>query len=132
MEMFLNLLLQDDVLLKAIEKADADVEKAKRDADEKKWRIIADLMKGTSPLNSALSSQPPNFSQNACRDCFEALQAGTAHATPSRPQTLTSKPSRASKSCQEKEQKIRNDAHFITPDAHNIEGNAWSRMRTYY
>jgi hypothetical protein len=45
MERFLNLLLQDDVLLKAIEKADADVEKAKRDADEKKWRIVADQMK---------------------------------------------------------------------------------------
>ena len=45
MERFLNLLLQDDVLLKAIEKADTDVEKAKRDADEKKWRIVADQMK---------------------------------------------------------------------------------------
>jgi hypothetical protein len=44
-ERLLNLLLQDDVLLKAIEKADADVEKAKRDADEKKWRIVADQMK---------------------------------------------------------------------------------------
>lgn len=33
------------MLRKAIEKADADVEKAKRDADEKKWRIVADQMK---------------------------------------------------------------------------------------
>lgn len=33
------------MLHKAIEKADADVEKAKRDADEKKWRIVADQMK---------------------------------------------------------------------------------------
>jgi hypothetical protein len=33
------------VLHKAIEKADADVEKAKKDADEKKWRIVADQMK---------------------------------------------------------------------------------------
>lgn len=36
---------KDDVLLKAIEKADADVAKAKKDADEKKWRIVADQMK---------------------------------------------------------------------------------------
>ena len=33
------------MLRKAIEKADADVEKAKKDADEKKWRIVADQMK---------------------------------------------------------------------------------------
>jgi hypothetical protein len=33
------------VLRKAIEKADADVAKAKQDADEKKWRIVADQMK---------------------------------------------------------------------------------------
>jgi hypothetical protein len=33
----------------------------------------------------------------------------------------------------EKEQKIREDAHSIAPNANNIEGNAWtSRMRTYY
>ena len=33
------------MLRKAVEKADADVEKAKKDADEKKWRIVADQMK---------------------------------------------------------------------------------------
>jgi len=33
------------VLRKAIEKADADIEKAKKDADGRKWRIVAGQMK---------------------------------------------------------------------------------------
>ena len=33
------------MLQKAIAKADQDVARAKRDADEKKWRIVADQMK---------------------------------------------------------------------------------------
>jgi hypothetical protein len=36
---------QDEVLAKAIEKADADVEKMKQEADEKRWRMVADRMK---------------------------------------------------------------------------------------
>ena len=38
-------ILQDEVLDKAIQKAEADIEKAKKDADDKKWRIVADYMK---------------------------------------------------------------------------------------
>lgn len=60
MERFLNLLLQDDVLLKAIEKADADVEKAKRDADEKKWRIVADQMKVLKVCGSFANTRIPH------------------------------------------------------------------------
>ena len=37
--------LQDDVLHEAVKKADAAVEKAKREADARKWRIVADQMK---------------------------------------------------------------------------------------
>ena len=74
-----------------------------------------------------------NFSQNACRQRFEALQAGTARPTPESirnpdEQTLASIQSR-----RDKEQRIREDAHSMAPNAENIEGNAWtSRMRTYY
>lgn len=132
------------MLRRAIEKADADVEKAKRDANEKKWRIVADQMKvlkvrivssnicqGSSLTHSL---QPVvNFSQNACRDRFEALQAGTAKPTPESipnpdEQTLARIQSR-----RDKERRIREDARSLAPNADNIEGNAWtSRMRTYY
>jgi len=37
--------LQDDVLYEAVQKADADVAKAKAEADAKKWRLVADHMK---------------------------------------------------------------------------------------
>jgi hypothetical protein len=46
--------LQDDVLDKAIEKAEADIEKAKKDADDKKWRIVADYMKTMKVCKFAL------------------------------------------------------------------------------
>jgi len=106
-------------------KADADVEKAKRDADEKKWRIVADQMKVLKPV--------VNFSQNACRDRFEALRAGTAKPPPESIPNPDEQALACIQSRREKEQKIREDAHSIAPNANNIEGNAWtSRMRTYY
>jgi hypothetical protein len=37
--------LQDDVLLEAIAKAEAEVERAKQEADAKKWRIVSEKMK---------------------------------------------------------------------------------------
>jgi hypothetical protein len=132
------------VLLKALEKADADVEKAKRDADEKKWRIVADQMKvlkvwigfaNTCIAHHLFNPLQPvvNFSQNACRDRFEALQAGTAKPPPESIPNPDEQALARIQSRREKEQKIREDAHSIAPNANNIEGNAWtSRMRTYY
>src|SRR5436190_20084772 len=107
MERFLNLLLKDDVLLKAIEKADADVEKAKRDADEKKWRIVADQMKALKVIylrpvlawlmaNSTLFSQwstaPKTLAANASKPFRLAQQGRLLNLSV----TLTSKPLHAS------------------------------------
>jgi hypothetical protein len=95
------------VLLKAIEKADADVEKAKRDADEKKWRIVADQMKVlkvwmVSPIlaylttNSILSSLSSTSPRTPAATASRPSKLARPSHLPSRSRTLTSKPSRAS------------------------------------
>ena len=38
-------MLQDDALYQAIAKADAAVDKARREAEARKWRIVADDLK---------------------------------------------------------------------------------------
>jgi hypothetical protein len=74
-----------------------------------------------------------NFSQNACRQRFEALQAGTAKPTPESIPNPDAQTLARIQSRRDKEQKIREDARAIAPNAENIERNAWtSRMRMYY
>ena len=95
------------MLLKAIEKADADVEKAKRDADEKKWRIVADQMKAlkviylrpvlawlmtNSTLFSQWSTSPRRLAANVSKP-FRPAQQGRLLSLSV---TLTSKPLHAS------------------------------------
>jgi hypothetical protein len=95
------------VLRKAIEKADADVEKAKRDADEKKWRIVADQMKALKVIylrpvlawlmaNSTLSSQWSTSPRTPAANASKPSRPAQQGRLPNLSVTLTSKPLHAS------------------------------------
>ena len=77
-----------------------------------------------------------NFSQNACRDRFEALHNGTAKPTPESVPDPDEKVKYRIQSRREKEEKIKEDAEqraAHTRREDNIDGNAWtSKMRQYY
>ncbi|KIX03008.1 uncharacterized protein Z518_06558 [Rhinocladiella mackenziei CBS 650.93] len=64
----------DDILLQAIAKADTEVQRLTTQIENQKWRMVADGMKSMRPV--------VNFSQNACRERFQALIDGTAKPTP--------------------------------------------------
>ena len=74
-----------------------------------------------------------NFSQNACRERYEALQTGNAKPTPESyddpsPDILDRIQSR-----KDKEQKIADSSQYSALEQKNVEANGWtSRMRTYF
>ncbi|MCJ1282577.1 hypothetical protein MMC26_001902 [Xylographa opegraphella] len=61
---------EDEGLLKAVEAAERVVYRMKQEADEQRWEIITGKLKDLIP--TAI------YSQNACRDRYEALENGTA------------------------------------------------------
>ena len=62
------------MLLEAITAADREVYQRKRKVAEEKWKIVAEYLKAAKPTT--------NYSQNACRNRFEALENGTATIPP--------------------------------------------------
>ncbi|EXJ56928.1 hypothetical protein A1O7_07272 [Cladophialophora yegresii CBS 114405] len=110
----------DDVLLQAVVKTDKEVKRLKEEIEAKKWRMVAD--------------QPVvNFSQNACRERYEALQAGTAKPTPESIETPSEEILERIRSRKDKERKIAESTQYSALEQKNVEANAWtSRMRTYF
>jgi hypothetical protein len=77
--------LQDDILYKGYEKAQEYIQNKVKAIEEKRWRIVADYVKNkkVSWTAGSLPSQPvSNFSSNACRNRYQALQDGSAKPTP--------------------------------------------------
>lgn len=74
-----------------------------------------------------------NFSQNACRERFDALKTGTAKPTPESipnpsPEVLVRIKSRT-----DKEARLSKDDCLGEAEKANVEANGWtSRMRTYF
>ncbi|KIY03414.1 uncharacterized protein Z520_00105 [Fonsecaea multimorphosa CBS 102226] len=106
----------DDVLLQAVIKAEKEVKRLKDDIESKKWRM---------PV--------VNFSQNACRDRYEALQQGCAKPTPESIENPTPEILERVKSRKDKERRIREGNQMAEREQKNVEANGWtSRMRTYF
>ncbi|KAK6379380.1 hypothetical protein LTS17_006298 [Exophiala oligosperma] len=113
----------DDVLLQAVIKADAEVDRLKAEIDNRKWRMVADCMKNMKPVI--------NFSQNACHSRYDALMAGNAKPTPESipnpgPEVLERIQSRINK-----EARLAKDQQPDVQQA-NIAGNAWSSRQRHY
>ncbi len=68
------IILQDDLLLEAITSADQEVYQRKQKVAEEKWKVVAEFLKASKPTT--------NYSQNACRNRFEALENDTATIPP--------------------------------------------------
>ncbi|KIW83715.1 hypothetical protein Z517_02961 [Fonsecaea pedrosoi CBS 271.37] len=106
----------DDVLLQAVIKTEKEVKRLKDDIESKKWRM---------PV--------VNFSQNACRDRYEALQHGCAKPTPESIENPNPEILERIRSRKEKERKIREGNQIAELEQKNVEANGWtSRMRTYF
>ncbi|RMZ86363.1 hypothetical protein DV736_g6413, partial [Chaetothyriales sp. CBS 134916] len=108
----------DDVLKVAIKKADEVVERAIQEAQDRKWRVVADNMKVMKPVT--------NFSKNACEKRFLALEAGTAKPTPeSIPNPSPAVQARIN-ARRERERKIEENKQKMSDTSKaNMEGNAW-------
>ncbi|EXJ67541.1 uncharacterized protein A1O5_09554 [Cladophialophora psammophila CBS 110553] len=134
----------DDVLLQAVIKTEKEVKRLKDDIESKKWRMVADNMKrmkacptidmlDASRTNSANLQPVVNFSQNACRDRYDALQHGCAKPTPESVENPTPEILERIKSRKDKERKIREGNQIAEMEQKNVEANGWtSRMRTYF
>ncbi|KKY17681.1 hypothetical protein UCRPC4_g05314 [Phaeomoniella chlamydospora] len=113
----------DEVLMQAIAKADRDIEKAKEQAESKKWKIVSDQMKTIKPV--------VNFSQNACQARFHALEEGSAKPTP---ETIMNPDEKTLASI---ERRRMNEEHIrimrengVDAARENLANNGWtSRMR---
>jgi len=70
----LLIILQDDLLLEAITSADQEVYQRKQKVAEEKWKVVAEYLKASKPTT--------NYSQNACRNRFEALENDAATIPP--------------------------------------------------
>ncbi len=74
-----------------------------------------------------------NFSQNACRERYEALQAGTAKPTPESLSDPTPEVVERIESRRKKELKLRENQQVAAMEQQNVEGNGWSsRMREHF
>jgi hypothetical protein len=74
-----------------------------------------------------------NFSQNACRDRYSALQTGTAKPTPESIENPSPGTIGRIKSRKDKEKRIANITHMCATEQRNVEANGWtSRQRTYF
>ena len=62
------------MLLEAITAADQEVYQRKQKVAEEKWKVVAENLKASKPTT--------NYSQNACRNRFEALENDTATIPP--------------------------------------------------
>jgi len=62
------------LLLEAITAADREVYNRKQKVAEEKWKVVAEYLKASKPTT--------NYSQNACRNRFEALENDTATIPP--------------------------------------------------
>ncbi len=60
--------------MNAITAADREIYQRKQKIEEEKWKIVADHLKASRPTT--------NYSRNACRDRFQALENGTATIPP--------------------------------------------------
>ncbi len=60
--------------MSAITAADREIYQRKQKIEEEKWKVVADFLKASRPTT--------NYSQNACRDRFHALENGTATIPP--------------------------------------------------
>ncbi|OAP63392.1 hypothetical protein AYL99_02619 [Fonsecaea erecta] len=106
----------DDILLQAVFKTEREVNRLKEDIESKKWRM---------PV--------VNFSQNACRARYDALQNGCAKPTPESIENPSPEILERIASRREKERKIREGNHMAEREQKNVEANGWtSRMRTYF
>ncbi|OCT49106.1 hypothetical protein CLCR_04939 [Cladophialophora carrionii] len=111
----------DDVLLQAVVKTDKEVKRLKEEIEAKKWRMVADQMK----------TMKASF--NACRERYEALQAGIAKPTPESIENPSEEILERIKSRQDKERKIAESRQYSVLEQKNVEANGWtSRMRTYF
>ncbi|KAJ9610494.1 hypothetical protein H2200_005271 [Cladophialophora chaetospira] len=133
----------DDVLLQAVVKTDKEVKRLKEDIEAKKWRMVADQMKSMKaslhPPHTATNAdhknhQPVlNFSQNAARQRYQALQTGTAKPTPESVEDPTPDILERIKSRKDKERRIVENSQYTVSEQKNVEANGWtSRMRTYF
>lgn len=74
-----------------------------------------------------------NFSQNACRERYQALQLGTAKPTPESVENPSPDILARIKSRRDKERRIVESTQFSVVEQKNVEANGWtSRMRTYF
>ena len=76
-----------------------------------------------------------NFSQNACRQRFDDLLAGTAKPTPESIPNPTPEILERIESRKNKQHKLEQSTQLpeISAERRNVEGNGWtSRMRVYF
>ena len=91
-------LLQDEALRKAIERADEKLAIEKAKLEEMRWKLVSANLKTIKPVT--------NFSQRACADRYEALEAGTAKVPPELIEDKTEDVLKRIKSRQDKECKL--------------------------
>ncbi|KAI1616519.1 hypothetical protein EDD37DRAFT_645653 [Exophiala viscosa] len=115
----------DDVLLQAVAKADAEVQRLKNEIENQKWRMVANNMKNLKPV--------VNFSQNACRGRYGDLMNGIAKPTPESHPNPGPEILERIKSRQDKEERVAQTAQMSAVEQANIAGNGWSsRQRIYF
>ncbi len=130
--------------MQAVLKTEKEVKRLQEEIEAKRWRMVADQMKSmkaslTLPTTAQRSTDHKtsqtviNFSQNACRERYLALQLGTAKDTPESIENPSPDILARIKSRKDKERRIIESTQFSVVEQKNVEANGWtSRMRTYF
>ncbi len=91
--------IKDELLLQSVNKASAEVNFRKKKIESRKWKLVADYLKESKPT--------ANYSKNACKMRFEALENGTATIPPELDDDPEKRAAETAARLQEKQDKAR-------------------------
>ncbi|KAI9724357.1 MAG: hypothetical protein M1812_000425 [Candelaria pacifica] len=93
---------EDELLLEAVVKANAEVDHRKEKIEAQRWKFVADCLRKLKPTAS--------YSKNACQTRFEALQDGTASIPPELDDNPEKRAAEMAARTLEKEEKVQANA----------------------